>query len=89
MIASNQAHKGVTITDNNAYDILLDILTDDGSMTDPKISACMNFLGGQELTKGTLLQNVKNKLQVYYDSSQLSVNPVTVLGLEAAPFLEE
>jgi hypothetical protein len=80
-MAAQQAHKGVTITENNAYETLLDILTDNELIADPEISACMGFLGGEAISKVSAVNKIQKQLDTYYASSQLLVSPVQVLEL--------
>lgn len=87
-MSASQSHKGITITADNAYTILLDILTDNSQISDLKVAACMGFLGGEAISKQSVLNSVQTKLNTYYANSQLLVSPQTVLDLSVAELAE-
>lgn len=80
-MSASQSHKGVTITADNAYTTLLDILTENSQISDPEVAACMGFLGGETISKQSVLNSIQTKLQTYYSASQLLISPETVLEL--------
>jgi len=84
-MSSSQAYLGVTITENNAYSILLQILSQDGIFQNASYGAqtraCMEFLGGSTMTASTVLNKIKTSLDTYRTSGQLTVSVADVLEL--------